>query len=270
MRATTRIERPPCQSPCGGAVSGPIMGGSRMAEMADERGGGRREAAKPPGGKPKQPSSGGKRDTEGRFRSAQSSIFLLILGLACLAGGPSRAAVIDFAGPQPVVLVNEPVTLRVQISYAQGEVNSLFSFGVAAITEGLPTWIVPLGVDVPGPLDFNGVAGPGAQKIVFPEFIGAKGTVDLSANPVLTYTGAVLAEVRYQFNEPGTYPIRLDFFNTLGPTEDIFVNGNGVAIDDSIEFGSTIVHVIIPEPRLAMLLLAAALCLLARRRVRSF
>lgn len=49
-------------------------------------------------------------------------------------------------------------------------------------------------------------------------------------------------------------------------TEDIFVNQDGLAIDDAIEFRSGRVQVVIPEPRMATLLLAAGFCLLARRR----
>jgi hypothetical protein len=75
----------------------------------------------------------------------------------------------------------------------------------------------------------------------------------------------VLAEFQFRFTQPGTYDLTFDFFNTLGPTEDIFVNQNGFAIDDEIEFRPGRIQVVIPEPGSAVLFLAGAVCLLVRR-----
>ena len=38
-----------------------------------------------------------------------------------------------------------------------------------------------------------------------------------------------------------SYPLRLDFFNTLGPTEQIFVDGQGNVLDPQIAFGEALV-----------------------------
>jgi hypothetical protein len=80
---------------------------------------------------------------------------------------------------------------------------------------------------------------------------------------------SVLATFTLGFNQPGSYPLNLDFFNTFGPSEDIFVTGSGTVLDPQITFGSTLLQVVIPEPQLAALLCLAICCLAARRRPRN-
>ncbi|MFN0126542.1 MAG: hypothetical protein ACKV19_07655 [Verrucomicrobiales bacterium] len=172
---------------------------------------------------------------------------------------------ISFVDPQPVVLVNDPVRMTVTIDHEGSDTDALFSYGISVVGDWEAQAIFPQGVDVPAALDFNGVAGPGAFIGLGDEFIGVKGTVNLSVNPIEMYGGRVLAEFQLRFAQPGSYELRLDFFNTLGPTEDIFVNQDGIAIDDQIEFRPGLVQVVIPEPRIPTLLLAAAVSLLVRR-----
>lgn len=186
-------------------------------------------------------------------------------GVLLLLATPARSVVISFADPQPVVLVNDPVRMTVTIDTGATDTEALFSYGISVVGDWDAQAILPLGVAVPAALDYNGVAGPGALIGLGDEFIGVKGTVNLSGNPIEMYAGNVLAEFQLRFTQPGSYELRLDFFNTLGPTEDIFVNQDGIAIDDQIEFRPGLVQVVIPEPRISTLLLAATASLLVRR-----
>jgi len=176
------------------------------------------------------------------------------------------AALIGFADPETTVMVNEPVRLVVTIDYAGGATHSLFSYGVSILGDWETQGIVPIGVDVPVALDFNGVAGSGAFVRTGDGFMGVKGTVNLSVNPIEVYPGTVLAEFELLFTRPGSYSLGLELFNTLGPTEDIFVNQEGLSIDDELQFGPGLVHVAIPEPGISTLLLATAAALLIRCR----
>jgi hypothetical protein len=188
----------------------------------------------------------------------------LILPLALLSS--TEAAIVSFAGPPSTVVIGQTVPLRVEITYEAGEVNSLFSYGVALLPAPGATDVMALSIELPPPLDFNGILGPGAMRVLRSDFMAAKGTVDLSANPLAFYPGTLIATFNVRFDAAGSYPLRLDFFNTLGPTEDIFVTGGGAVLDNNITFGSTVIQVVIPEPHLAALLACGAGCLAFRRR----
>jgi hypothetical protein len=201
-------------------------------------------------------------------RGAQREI-LIVFGLSLLLATSGQAVVIAFSNPLPVVVVNETARISVSIDRGNSTTQSLFSYGISVMGDWESQGIVPLGVVVPPSLDFNGVAGPGAFIGGGAEFIGVKGTVNLSVNPISLYEGTALAEFQFRFTQPGTYSFILDFFNTLGPTEDIFVNQDGMAIDDEIEFRPGLVQVVVPEPRISTLILVAGLCLfITRARMR--
>jgi hypothetical protein len=194
----------------------------------------------------------------------------LICSFGLVLASPAQAVVIRFADPAPIVLVNDIARISVTVERAGSDTHSLFSYGVSVTGDWEALAIDPLGVVVPPELDFNGVAGPGAFIGEGDDFIGVKGTVNLSVSPIELYDGIMLAEFHFRFTQPGTYSLTLDFFNTLGPTEDIFVNQDGRAIDDEIEFRSALVQVVIPEPRMATLLLAGIGWLLVRRGRATF
>ncbi|MFN0127300.1 MAG: hypothetical protein ACKV19_11510 [Verrucomicrobiales bacterium] len=183
-----------------------------------------------------------------------------------LLSSPAQAAVIDFAGTHPVALVGQPFAVAVEITYEAGETTSLFSYGVSVLPAASAIGISTFSIDVPAPLEFNGTLGPGAFRAIQSDFAGVKGTVDLLPVPIEPYPGKLLATFNLRFDLPGSYPLRLDIFNTLGPTEDIFVAGDGAVLDDQITFGSTVISVVIPETQCAALLSSGLVCMALRRR----
>ena len=64
------------------------------------------------------------------------------------------------------------------------------------------------------------------------------------------------------FPELGVYNLDLDFYNTLGPSEQLFVSGNGTLLDPILVFESAMISVV-PEPAMSLFVSA---CLLFRCR----
>jgi hypothetical protein len=118
--------------------------------------------------------------------------------------------------------------------------SGLSSFGVA--TTFNDTNASSISVNSPADLDFNGVNGPGAVKAIQSGFAAAKGTVDFFKSPAKAYDGSLLATFTFKDLAPGPYQLILAPFNTLGPTEQIFVNGEGIAFDNGITFGSALIN----------------------------
>lgn len=115
-------------------------------------------------------------------------------------------------------------------------------------------------VTTPAALNYFGVNGPGNLIRIEPDFIGIKGTVDFFAGPDDYYHGTLLAAFKLTFPVPGDYTLSLDLFNTVGPTEDIFVTGGTFdVLDGDMTFGPASVHVVevstIPEPRDVLMLM---------------
>lgn len=118
-------------------------------------------------------------------------------------------------------------------------------------------------------LSFFGLAG-GAFEQVGPGLAATKGNIDPNVFPQVPYGGLLLATITFEnlASGPTVYPLALDFFNTLGPTEQIFVNGNGVSLDGVITFAPSRVRVV-PEPSGILPFLVFVVGFAGRRRLRS-
>jgi hypothetical protein len=133
----------------------------------------------------------------------------------------------------------------------------LFSYGVRLVSGSLAGVQGASGIVVPAPLDFNGVLGPGAIRLVENGAAGVKGTIDFFANPVQYYRGTLLATflVKDLNGTIGTSdPLSLEIYRTLGGNESVFVDAAGSGMDSQIIFGSAVLDVV-PEPRSQWLLL---------------
>jgi hypothetical protein len=99
-----------------------------------------------------------------------------------------------------------------------------------------------------------------------------KGTVSFSVQPLTSYPGALLATFLVTdrtLSAGGSYQIGLSLFRTLGPTETVFVDGAGHALDGGITFGSAEIEVV-PELRSTEFIFLAAGCWLVRGGVRGW
>ncbi len=121
----------------------------------------------------------------------------------------------------------------------------LFSFGVRVGFNGDQARFFNLDdLQAAPPLDFFEFS-PGAFEQTGPGFGGIKGNIDQAASPLDPYGGIVLGEFSLTnlAPRPAAYSLTLDFFETLPATEQIFLDGNGVVLDDQIVFGTASVIV---------------------------
>jgi len=119
----------------------------------------------------------------------------------------------------------------------------LASYGVAVAFPASQAAVINANaISVPVPLNFDGVLDPGAKKVAGSGFAGAKGTVDFALNPLVPYLGADLVSFQITDLGFGSYVLQSGFFNTLGPTEQIFVAGDGSVLDPNIIFGTALVN----------------------------
>lgn len=190
---------------------------------------------------------------------------LLIASLAAV--GSADAAIVKLTTIDSVVVVGSQAVLDLRIEYEAGEPTSLFSFGARLDVTG-PGSVVVQSIDAVPELDFFGSAGAGAFEDASLSVLGIKGTVQVSP-PAAAYAGALLAQYLFEFPEEGEYTFTPRVFNTLGPTEEIFVAGDGTVLDAQLVFEPVTVTVV-PEPSPIVLgLVAWALFYLRSRQRKS-
>ena len=173
----------------------------------------------------------------------------LLVALLCLTWpGCLRAQSFSIGFDQTDYTTEAGQALVVSVKFASPPAAGLFSYGLKLTHEPDP-FLVPStsAILVPAALDFNGAAGAGATKAIDPGFAGVKGTVDLFAAPIQYYPGSPLASFELHYQTPGHYNLGLEIFRTLGPSESIFVDGNGAVLDNNLSFSTAKVEVV-PEP----------------------
>ncbi|MDH7503458.1 MAG: hypothetical protein QHJ82_12210 [Verrucomicrobiota bacterium] len=181
------------------------------------------------------------------------------------------AAVCDCADEVPIgfdaaryqALLGETIPVRIELKSTLPV--GLFSYGLRLV------YAPELGgvggvsaISVPPELDFDGVLGPGARKEAGAGFGAVKGTVDFFASPARFYSGNLLAVFDLTCVRLGEYVLGLEIHRTIGPTETVFVRGDGVPLDDFVRFGTATLTVI-PENRTGCLLLGGMIVLAVAR-----
>ena len=124
--------------------------------------------------------------------------------------------------------------------------GGLFSFGTKMTFDSTKAEVDSMTV-VPA-LDFFGF-NAGATVEIKPGSAGAEGNIDQFENPLVPYEDALLATLTVTNNASAvdSYPLTLDFFRDLAPTEQQFINGDGVILDPTIDFVGARV-LVVPEP----------------------
>ncbi len=138
------------------------------------------------------------------------------------------------------VLIDGDISTPVAESLA----NGLFSYGWQLTFDSSKATVD--GVTVPAALDFFAFA-PGASLTADPGLAGAEGNVDqITLTP---YQDSLLATITLQNLAlvPDTYDLTLSLAPHF-PTEQLFLDGQGNVLDDTLVFGTARVIVAVPEP----------------------
>ena len=139
--------------------------------------------------------------------------------------------------------INPGETFPVQVLFQQPCSNDLFSYGVRVSFPANRACVSnPASISPAAALNFNGVLGAGAFKTVASNFAAVKGSVEFSDQPVRPYQNTLLATFLITDKGTGSYPLTAGPFNTLGPTEQLFVSGSGEVLDSTLIFGSAMVN----------------------------
>ncbi len=174
---------------------------------------------------------------------------------------------IHFDKPVYKITRGQSFEVQVLIDPAPG----LSSYGVAAsFPDGNASVSNATAILLPTDLEFNGVRGGGAVKSVGPGFAAFKGTVDFAPSPAPIHNTNILATITLQDLGVGSYTLNLSFFNTLGLTEQIFVDGVGNVLDPQIAFASALVEYITPPQQSPYAIFAGECGLPAKSQVLYF
>lgn len=141
-------------------------------------------------------------------------------------------------------VINPGQEFEVQVLIDPVPPEGLFSFGVLL---GFPqTNAVVIGASSIQPVTILSHDGPrGSSPVVGfgPGFAAAKGSADLFDERRPSSTNALLVTFLVRDQRAGAYSLSLTNFNTLGPSEQIFVDGAGGVLDPLLTFGrATVVY----------------------------
>jgi hypothetical protein len=192
---------------------------------------------------------------------------ILLFSLAMPGMAHGQGFIVGFT--QSVYEVEAGRLVTVPVEFKSTLPVGIFSYGIRFLHDPADApFLSDLAVQVPVELDFDGVNGSGAAKYFGPAWGGVKGTVDFDANPIQYYTGTLLAVFQWTPAKPGTFALTLEILRTLGPTEQVFVAGDGSVLDSQLQFGSAHV-IVIPEPSPLLLLGLGAVAIVCRVRNRT-
>lgn len=170
-----------------------------------------------------------------------------VAAVAVLAGGLADAIEVNFSSPVYAVPVGD--TVQVQVEIALDPYDDLFSYGVRLVTGG-PGRVVVTSVEVPAELDYTAFA-TGATKDLSPGVTGVKGNTLFTEDAAQPYVGTLLATFTLEGVRPGEVDLGLEFYRTVGLSEDVFLSTDGTVLDPFITFGAATLTVAV-APRLEL------------------
>ncbi len=122
--------------------------------------------------------------------------------------------------------------------------SGLFSYGVQVQVDAVNAEL-DTAAQVPAELDFFGFDAGASREQIRPGVIAIRGNVNRRANPIENYDGSLLATVSLLNLAPALseYKVSLSLFRTLGPTQQVFLDGKGNVLDSTITFESAVVRI---------------------------
>jgi hypothetical protein len=191
-------------------------------------------------------------------------LWYLLIGLFLTAGASAPTAQAGFVIHAELdryeVTPGEAFDIRVHLDADDGLPGDqklaygLFSYGVKLEFDPDKLALVgPAAIQVPDALNFNGFSAGAAQQIG-DGFAGVKGNIDqLGFEP---YEESLIASFRARAISAGeVYEVKLAPHRTLGPSEQLFVDGAGQVLDAQMQFATTQI-LAVPEPSMVWMFLA--------------
>lgn len=160
---------------------------------------------------------------------------LLVVFLVLAFAGRVSGQTVGFS--QAVFFERVGNTFQTEISVSPLPASGLFSYGLVAEVKGTSGLIGVVNLVPQAALRFDGVMGANERREVAGGIARVKGTVNFQhpAKPPFLQSGIVTLSVSGL--SAGAYRIRLSSWNTLGPTEQLFVDGSQQCFDPSLLFG---------------------------------
>ncbi|MBK8039206.1 MAG: hypothetical protein IPK22_19040 [Verrucomicrobiaceae bacterium] len=175
---------------------------------------------------------------ESRFAAWWHALCLVFLGLLAVdVNGQAPAAfTVKFDRTSYAVPVNSTLTASVVIDPVPA--SKLFSYGLLVQITGSNGIVGVASLTPVAAYNQNGPNGAGALAGAAVGTAGVKGTADFFSDDLPTLAGGVIATLNLQGLPVGSYTITLFPYQTLGPAEQIFVNGDLSVSDPVITYGS--------------------------------
>jgi hypothetical protein len=204
------------------------------------------------------------------------SLALVCWAVQTGAGGPVFAAIrVDFDQDEYIVFSpGDTITARVLMDADDSTdeldplPNGLFSFGAQVTFDPTKASIGGLAdIQITPALDHFGFSA-GGFKETGAGLAAAKGNVDSNSLPIEPFDETLLMTLTLtnQASAVDAYTLSLDFFRTLPPSEDLFVDAMLNKLDSQVTFGSARVRVI-PEPHTPWVAAMAALLMALQYRL---
>jgi hypothetical protein len=200
----------------------------------------------------------------GESKRACSRFWYLLISLYLIAGATAPTAqaglLIHPELDRYEVTPGETFDIRVHLDADDGVpgdqklLYGLFSYGVKL--EFDPEKLALVGSDairVPDALNFNGFSA-GAARQLGDGFAGVKGNIDQVRFEPYEESWIASFVVR-DISGGGTYAVKLSPHRTLGPSEQLFLDGVGEVLDARLQFATAQI-VAVPEPSMAWMFLA--------------
>ncbi len=128
-------------------------------------------------------------------------------------------------------VVRSGETFPVQVFINPVPESGLYSFGVRVRVEGTNALVSgAAAIEVPPLIAFDGPRSPAPVIASSARSAAVKGTTIFHNSSLETSSDALLATFYITDLAAGPFQLTVDFFNTLGPSEQIFVDGAGNAL----------------------------------------
>ena len=172
----------------------------------------------------------------------QRILLSLLLGAAC-ARADEPLTRVEFPLSAYDLLLGQEFQAPVRINPLPA--SGLFSYGLIITVEGNNGLIGITTMAPKATLAFDGVMGPGSRGVAAETGrFSAKGTVNIFPPEKPNHTEPELGNLAVAGLPEGTYTLRLATYNTLGPTETIFVDGACRPLDAQLAFATATLNVI--------------------------